>query len=54
MKIKEIAEALNLSTATVSRVLNEKAGVHPATKDRILGYMRSLEEAAAISIGSGR
>ena len=43
MKIKEIAEALNLSTATVSRVLNEKAGVHPATKDRILGYMRSLE-----------
>jgi DNA-binding LacI/PurR family transcriptional regulator len=43
VKIKEIAEALKLSTATVSRVLNEKAGVHPATKDRILGYVRSLE-----------
>ena len=41
--IREIAEALSLSTATVSRVLNKKDGVHPATKERVMQYLSSLE-----------
>jgi LacI family transcriptional regulator len=43
MKIKEIADALDVSTATISRVLNKKGGVHPATKERVLRYLDSLE-----------
>jgi len=43
MKIREIADALNVSTATVSRVLNKKEGVHPATKERVLRYLGTLD-----------
>jgi DNA-binding LacI/PurR family transcriptional regulator len=43
MKIKEIADALNISTATVSRVLNNKDAVHPATREKVLHYI-SLQE----------
>jgi DNA-binding LacI/PurR family transcriptional regulator len=43
MKIKEIADALNVSTATVSRVLNKKEGVHPTTKERVMRYVNSID-----------
>jgi DNA-binding LacI/PurR family transcriptional regulator len=43
MKTKEIADALNLSTATVSRVLNNKGSVHPSTKERVMQYVTGRE-----------
>jgi DNA-binding LacI/PurR family transcriptional regulator len=43
IKIKEIADALHISTATVSRVLNKKEGVHPATREKVLQYISSKE-----------
>lgn len=40
--IKQIADAANVSIATVSRVLNNKDKVNPETRDRILKAMEDL------------
>jgi DNA-binding LacI/PurR family transcriptional regulator len=41
--ITAIALALGVSTATVSRVLNNKPDVNPATRDRVLSYLKGLD-----------
>ncbi len=47
LKIKEVADALNISTATVSRVLSNKGAVHPATREKVLQYINSRESPRA-------
>lgn len=44
IKAKEIADALNLSTATVSLALNHKPGVSQKTKDEIFSYIHTIEK----------
>jgi len=41
MTIKKIAEAANVSPATVSMVINNKPGISPATRDKILKIVQS-------------
>lgn len=40
--IKDIAKALNVSVATVSRALNESHEIHPVTKDKVLAKAKEL------------
>ena len=40
--LQQIADAANVSIATVSRVLNNKDKVNPRTRDRILRTMEEL------------
>ncbi|MFV0539234.1 MAG: LacI family DNA-binding transcriptional regulator [Dysgonomonas sp.] len=40
--IKEIANSLGLSIATVSRALNDSGEIHPETKERVLAKAREL------------
>ena len=42
MKIKDIAEAAEVSTATVSRVLSGKQNVRPAVRDKVLAVAKKL------------
>lgn len=42
MKIKDIAEAAGVSTATVSRVLSGKQNVRPEVKERVLAVVKKL------------
>lgn len=42
MKIKDIAEAAGVSTATVSRVLSGKQNVRPAVRDKVLAVTKKL------------
>lgn len=44
IKSKDIAEALNISLATVSLALNDKPGVNAETKKRVLDYIEALEK----------
>ncbi len=44
IKSKDIAKALNISPATVSLALNDRAGVSPATREKVLSYIREKEE----------
>ena len=41
-KLKDIASALNVSVATVSRAINDKSDIHPTTKDAILEMAKKL------------
>lgn len=55
--LQDIAERAGVSTATVSRALNDRAGVHPETREQVLriaremGYMPSM---AARSLATAR
>lgn len=40
IKIKTIAEKLNLSTSTISRAFNDNADINKVTKDRILAFAK--------------
>ncbi len=40
--IKDIARKLNISYATVSRALNDRYGVHPRTREKILNTAREM------------
>ncbi len=42
IKSKDIAKELNLSPASVSLVLNNKAGVSEVTRNRVLNYLKDL------------
>ncbi|SHJ36422.1 transcriptional regulator, LacI family [Malonomonas rubra DSM 5091] len=42
MKIKDIAEAAGVSTATVSRVLSGKQNVRPAVRDKVMAVAQEL------------
>lgn len=42
MTIKDVAKICNVSTGTVNRALNNKPGIKPATKNRILHVVREL------------
>ncbi len=44
IKSKDIAEALGISPATVSLVLNDKPGVNPATRRKVQAYIEQLEK----------
>jgi DNA-binding LacI/PurR family transcriptional regulator len=44
VRIKEIAEAANVSTATVSLALNNKPGISEATRDKILQISEQLRQ----------
>lgn len=50
IKSKEIARALGVSEATVSLALNNRPGINPETKKRILDYV-NLREAEALKSG---
>jgi LacI family transcriptional regulator len=47
-KLKDIAEQLNISVATVSRAMNDKPGVAPRTRMRILELMGSSESSSHV------
>jgi len=51
--IKQIAAQAGISTATVDRVLNERAGVHHQTKLRVARAIAELERRAAASLAIG-
>ncbi len=42
VKVKDIAEALGLSPATVSLAINNRPGVNPETRERVLEAVRTL------------
>jgi DNA-binding LacI/PurR family transcriptional regulator len=42
VRIKDIAQALALSSATVSMVFNNKPGVSSETRDRVLRYANEV------------
>ena len=44
IKLKEIAEELGISPATVSLAVNDRPGISEKTKEKILAYIRSKEE----------
>ena len=44
MTLKEIADKCGVSTATVSRVINQKGNVKPDTKEKILHYLGENEK----------
>lgn len=44
IKSKDVAKALNLSEATVSLVLNQRPGVNPDTRKKVLDYIQHKEE----------
>lgn len=51
--IKDVAESAGVSTATVSRVINQTAWVEPVTRERVEKAMRELNyhrNAAAIAL----
>lgn len=51
--IKDVAELAGVSTATVSRVINQTAWVEPVTRERVEKAMRELNyhrNAAAIAL----
>ena len=48
--IIEIAKALNLSRNTVSKVINNKEGVSPKTKNLILEYIASGDVPAGLPL----
>lgn len=53
----DVAKAAEVSTATVSRVLNQPDSVRPAVRDRVLGVIKELNyvaDAAARSLASKR
>jgi LacI family transcriptional regulator len=52
--LKEIAEQLDISPATVSRALNDKPGVATRTRKRILELMGSSDPSYNSSQGAGR
>ena len=41
--IQQIADAANVSIATVSRILNRSSNVNPETRQRVLDAMKALE-----------
>src|SRR5215469_4120419 len=59
LTIQDIARLANVSTGTVSRVLNNKPDVDPSTRERILqiveerGYVPSIT-AAGLAVGRNR
>lgn len=44
IKSKDIADALGISPATVSLVLNNKPGVNPETRKRVMDYIDQVEQ----------
>ena len=44
IKLREIAEELGVSPATVSLAVNDRPGISAKTKERILAHIRSKEE----------
>ncbi len=42
LSLQDIAERAGVSTATVSRALNDRAGVHPKTREQILRIAREM------------
>ena len=44
VSIKKISEASGYGTATVDRVLNDRAGVRKRTKDKILKTLNNLQK----------
>lgn len=54
IKSKNIAEALGVSTATVSLALNNKPGVNKETRDKILAYVESVKNLKTIAAVSKR
>lgn len=44
IKLKDIAEELRISPATVSLAVNDRPGISEKTKEKILAYIRSKEE----------
>ncbi|MDF2804634.1 MAG: transcriptional regulator, LacI family, partial [Anaerocolumna sp.] len=53
MKVKDLAEMLNLSPSTVSMVLNNKPGISKATKDKVLSAAKELGGEDIIPEGGG-
>lgn len=53
MKVKDLAEMLNLSPSTVSMVLNNKPGISKATKDKVLTAAKELGGEDILSGGTG-
>jgi LacI family transcriptional regulator len=51
VRIGEIAAATGLSRATVDRVLNKRAGVHPRTHAHVLRVLAQLEDNGQPSLG---
>jgi len=51
--VKQIAAQAGISTATVDRVLNDRAGVHAQTKLRVEHAIAELERRAAASLAIG-
>ena len=51
IKLREIAEELGVSPATVSLAVNDRPGISAKTKERILAHIRSKEEEGT---GTGR
>ncbi len=47
--IKEIADRLNISSATVSMALNDRAGVNPETKKKVLDLAEELSYTKSLS-----
>ena len=49
LKNKEIASALNISTAAVSMALNNKPGVSDETRQKVLAYYAQHSDSSSLS-----
>lgn len=52
--VRSIADHLNISTATVSRVLNSRPGISPETRQRVLDAVKQLGHERAVGLKACR